>query len=177
MNIRIATEADLPAMTELMDLSISQLLKPYLPPEGVEGSFDIMGLDTQLVKDRTYYVVDIDTVIAGCGGWSRRATLFGGDHTSGREPRLLNPKTEPARVRAMYTHPGYTRRGIGRLVLETCEAAAAGESFKTVQLAATLAGEPLYTACGYTPVEHFSSRASNGVDIPLILMEKPVDTK
>ena len=172
MKIRLASLEELSAMTDLMNKSISILLKPYLPPDGVVGSFDIMGLDTQLVKDQTYFVVETDQKIVGCGGWSRRATLFGGDHTDGREPRLLDPKTESARVRAMYTHPEYTRRGIGTLVLNESEKAARKEKFSKVELAATLSGEPLYRARGYLPIEYFSSTASNGAEIPLIRMEK-----
>ena len=172
MKIRLASLEELSAMMDLMNKSISILLKPYLPPDGVVGSFDIMGLDTQLVKDQTYFVVETDQKIVGCGGWSRRATLFGGDHTDGREPRLLDPKTESARVRAMYTHPEYTRRGIGTLVLNESEKAARKEKFSKVELAATLSGEPLYRARGYLPIEYFSSTASNGAEIPLIRMEK-----
>ena len=172
MKIRLASVEELSAMMDLMNKSISILLKPYLPPDGVVGSFDIMGLDTQLVKDQTYFVVETDQKIVGCGGWSRRATLFGGDHTDGREPRLLDPKTESARVRAMYTHPEYTRRGIGTLVLNESEKAARNEKFSKVELAATLSGEPLYRARGYLPIEYFSSTANNGAEIPLIRMEK-----
>lgn len=172
MKIRLASLEELSAIMDLMNKSISILLKPYLPPDGVVGSFDIMGLDTQLVKDQTYFVVETDQKIVGCGGWSRRATLFGGDHTDGREPRLLDPKTESARVRAMYTHPEYTRRGIGTLVLNESEKAARKEKFSKVELAATLSGEPLYRARGYLPIEYFSSTASNGAEIPLIRMEK-----
>lgn len=175
MNIRLAVQDDLSLMMDLMNRSITILLKPYLPPEGVVGSFDIMGLDTQLVKDETYFVVEFDHKIVGCGGWSRRATLFGGDHTDGREPRLLDAKTESARVRAMYTHPDYTRRGIGSLILDASEEAAKNENFSKVELAATLSGEPLYLARGYKPIEYFSSTASNGAEIPLIRMEKRLD--
>lgn len=172
MKIRLANLNELSSMIDLMNQSITVLLEPYLPPDGILGSFDIMGLDTQLIKDKTYFIVEIDDKIVGCGGWSRRATLFGGDHTDGREPRLLNPKTESARVRAMYTHPEYTRRGIGTLILEKSEQAALHDGFSKVQLAATLAGEPLYLARGYKPIEYFSSKASNDVEIPLIRMEK-----
>lgn len=175
MNIRLATQDDLSAMMDLMTMSITILLKPYLPPKGVVGSFDIMGLDTQLVKDKTYFVVELDKKIVGCGGWSRRATLFGGDHTDGREPRLLDASSESARVRAMYTHPDYTRRGIGSIILTESEEAAKTEKFSKVELAATLSGEPLYRARGYLPVEYFSSKASNGAEIPLIRMEKKLD--
>lgn len=133
-----------------------------------------MGLDTQLISDGTYFAVEEQEQIIGCGGWSRRATLFGGDHSAGRSATLLDPRTEPARVRAMYTHPDHVRRGIGRAVLDACEAAAAAEGFTRVQLAATLAGEPLYRACGYDAVEHFSAVTSSGVVVPLLRMEKPI---
>jgi len=133
-----------------------------------------MGLDTQLIRDGTYFAVEEQERIIGCGGWSRRATLFGGDHSAGRSAALLNPRTEPARVRAMYTDPDHARRGVGRAVLDACEAAAAAEGFTRVQLAATLSGEPLYRACGYEVVERFASTTSNGTEIPLLRMEKPI---
>src|ERR1700750_2589001 len=150
---RLAVLEDVPVLTPLMNAAIGDLLKPFLPPEQVTASFAVMGLDTQLIKDGTYFVIESEGRIAGCGGWSRRATLFGGDHSAGRDAALLDPKTDAARVRAMYTHPDFTRRGIGRLVLELCESAAAREGFKRVELAATMAGVPLYRACGYTDIE------------------------
>jgi GNAT superfamily N-acetyltransferase len=110
----------------------------------------------------------------GSGGWSKRATPFGGDHSPGRDARLLDNKTEAARVRAMYTHPDFTRRGIGRLILSLCEGAAACEGFARVELVATMAGEPLYRACGYEPVEAFEQRTSNGVLVPLLRMSKKI---
>lgn len=171
---RLAVRADVAAIRPLMDASISSLLAPYLPPEGVEASFDIMGLDTQLIDDGTYYVVTQGDVVVGCGGWSRRSTLFGGDHSAGRDAALLDPATEPARVRAMYTHPDWTRRGIGRMILDICEGRAAAEGFSTCELAATLAGEPLYVACGYQEVERFTADTSTGVSVPLIRMRKSV---
>jgi GNAT superfamily N-acetyltransferase len=172
LHLRIATADDEPVMRELMNRAIAELLKPYLPPDGVTASFEIMGLDSQLIADGTYFAVTDDGQIVGCGGWSRRATLFGGDHTAGRNAALLDPKKESARVRAMYTDPAQERRGIGRMVLDACEAAARGEGFSSVELAATLAGEPLYRACGYHTIEPFTSRTSAGVDVPLIRMGK-----
>src|SRR5262245_38069253 len=124
---RLATMADLPDLRSLMTLSIRDLIGAYLDEARVEASFEIMGVDTQLIEDGTYFVVECDGRIAGCGGWSRRATLFGGDHSAGRDARRLDPSCEPARVRAMYTHPEFTRRGVGRLVLSLCEAAAVRE--------------------------------------------------
>lgn len=171
---RPAVAADIAAIRPLMDASIGELLKPYLDADGVAASFDVMGLDTQLIADGTYHVVEADGVVVGCGGWSRRSTLFGGDHTAGRDAALLDPAVEPARVRAMYTHPAWTRRGIGRLILDICEGEAAGEGFAACELAATLAGEPLYRACGYVEVERFSADTSTGVAVPLIRMRKAI---
>jgi GNAT superfamily N-acetyltransferase len=172
LTVRTATEADLPALRDLMALSIAELQKAFLTPDQVEASFDIMGLDTQLVADRTYLVVEAGGVLAGCGGWSRRATLFGGDHTAGRDAALLDPATEAARIRAMYTHPDFARRGVGRLIIETCETAAAAEGFTRCEMAATLAGEPLYRACGYEVIEPFDGVSSAGVAVPLKRMGK-----
>jgi GNAT superfamily N-acetyltransferase len=172
LHLRIATAADEPVMRELMNRAIAELLKPYLPPDAVTASFEVMGLDSQLIADGTYFAVIDGGQIVGCGGWSRRATLFGGDHTAGRNAALLDPRTEPARVRAMYTDPAHVRRGIGRMVLDACEGAARAEGFGAVELAATLAGEPLYRACGYEEIEPFTSRTSTGIEIPLIRMGK-----
>ena len=130
-----------------------------------------MGLDTQLVDDGTYYLVEIDGALAGCGGWSRRATLYGGDQSPGRSARLLDPATEPARVRAMYTHPRHTRKGVGRLILSICEAAARAGGFRRVELMATLAGVPLYHACGYEPLERVVDDRG-GAGVPLVRMHK-----
>jgi GNAT superfamily N-acetyltransferase len=171
---RLATRDDIAALRPLMNAAIGELLKPYLTADQVAASFEVMGLDTQLIDDGTYFVVLSEDRVAGCGGWSRRATHFGGDHSPGRDARLLDAKTEAARVRAMYTHPDFTRRGIGRLILELCEAAAARENFARVELVATAAGEPLYRACGYAPVEAFSQRTASGVGVPLLRMSKTI---
>ena len=132
-----------------------------------------MGLDNQLIDDGTYYVVESEGRLAGCGGWSRRATLYGGDHSAGRNSALLDPAREPARIRAMYTHPDFARRGVGRLILERCESAAAAEHFTRLELMSTLAGEPLYSAAGYEPIEEVED-ASGGTSVPLIRMAKTV---
>ena len=124
---RLATPDDLDALRALMDAAIAELQKPFLDPAQIVSSRTIMGLDTQLIKDGTYFVVEERDVIAGCGGWSRRATLYGGDLTPGRDAALLDPAKDAARVRAMYTHPAFVRRGIGRLILSLCEEAARAE--------------------------------------------------
>ena len=175
MTHRLATEDDLPALKALMDLAIGELQKGFLTPEQIEASRAVMGLDTQLVADRTYFMVEEDGVLAGCGGWSRRATLYGGDHSAAlRDSALLDPATDAARVRAMYTHPDFARRGVGRLILSLCEAAAAADGYGRVQLMATLSGEPLYRACGYEEIEKTGSAPVNDVVVPLILMGKSI---
>src|SRR4051812_12493026 len=151
---RLAIPSDMPALQALMRAAITQLLPQFLPPEKVEASFAVMGVDSQLIADGTYFVLEEDGVLAGCGGWSRRATLFGHNHTAGRDSRLLDPASEPARVRAMYTAPAFVRRGVGRQILDLCEAAARREGFTRTELGATRGGEPLYLACGYVEIEH-----------------------
>ncbi|NQE62616.1 GNAT family N-acetyltransferase [Caulobacter sp. RHG1] len=172
LRLRLARAEDMPALSALMDRAIGELLSAFLPPDGVAASFEVMGLDTQLIADGTYFVVEDGEAIAGCGGWSRRATLFGGDHSAGRDAALLDPATDAARVRAMYTHPDHTRKGVGRLVLDACEAAARAEGFSRAEMAATLGGEPLYRACGYAVIEPFEAETSTGYRVPLLRMGK-----
>ncbi|HET7086716.1 MAG TPA: GNAT family N-acetyltransferase [Rhizomicrobium sp.] len=169
---RLATSADMPALQRLMTASIRELLPQFLSPEKVEASFAVMGVDSQLIEDGTYFILEEDGVIAGCGGWSRRATLFGHNHTAGRDSRLLDPETEPARVRAMYTAPAFVRRGVGRRILELCEAAARAEGFGRAELGATAGGEPLYRACGYVEIERMEVPTPNGVTVPITRMGK-----
>ena len=172
LRLRVARPEHMPVLSALMDRAIGELLASFLPPEGVRASFEIMGLDTQLIADGTYFVVEDGGEIAGCGGWSRRATLFGGDHSAGRDAALLDPRADAARVRAMYTHPDHTRKGVGRMVLEACEAAARAEGFSRVEMAATPGGAPLYRACGYHAIEPFEATTSTGYRVPLIRMGK-----
>lgn len=173
LSIRTATRADLPELTALMDAAIDQLQRGYLDPDQVESSRAIMGIDTQLVDDGTYFVVEMDGRVAGCGGWSRRATMYGGDHSPGRDAALLDPTVDAARVRAMYTHPDFTRRGVGRVVLSTCESAARAEGFTTLELVATLAGQPLYESYGFVAYEEIVDDRG-GAPVPLLRMRKPV---
>ena len=169
--------ADLEELKTLMAASIRTFIGAYLDKAHVEASFEIMGVDTQLIEDLTYFVVECNGCIAGCGGWSRRATLFGGDHSVTRDVRLLNPKTEPARIRAMYTHPDFARRGVGRLILSLCEDVAAHEGFQSLELVATIAGEPLYTAYGFSITERIKVPTSQGIHIPCALMVKPISSR
>jgi GNAT superfamily N-acetyltransferase len=172
---RLATEADLPVIRALMDIAIDEHLKAFLDPAQVELSKSIMGLDTQLIADRTYFLVEESARLAGCGGWSRRATLYGGDHsTSQRNAALLDIATDAARVRAMYTHPDFARRGVGRLILQLCEGAAREAGFRSVELMATMSGEPLYKAAGYQQIERIVAASRDGVEVPGVRMGKPV---
>ena len=174
LTIRPAKLDDVPAMRAIMDDAIVELQRGFINSEQIESSKAIMGIDTQLIEDGTYYVVELDGTIAGCGGWSRRATLYGHDTTAGRDAHLLDPATEPARVRAMYTNPAFTRRGVGRLILETCEQAAAAEGFTRLSLVSTLAGLPLYTSYGFVETER-GQDDQGGAPVPLVYMGKPVD--
>ena len=167
---RLARREDVPALTALMDAAIAELQKPFLDQAKLRRRA-IMGIDTQLIDDGTYFVIEEDGALAGCGGWSRRATLYGGDRSPGRDAVLLHPAKDPARIRAMYTHPDYVRKGVGRLILSLCEEAARAEGFREVELMATMAGEPLYRACGYEPVER-TSDDRGGAAVPLLHMRK-----
>lgn len=139
----------------------------------IAASHAIKGVDTQLIDDGTYFVVEAVVEVAGCGGWSNRATLYGGDHTAGRNDDLLDPTVDAARVRAMYTDPRYARQGVGRLLLERCQAAAVAEGFRRLELVATLAGQPLYSRLGFEVVEAITD-TSTGVGIPLARMIKTI---
>lgn len=170
---RLAGMDDLPALHALMNRAISELQKPFLTPEQITASHRVMGLDTQLVQDGTYVIAEADGVMAGCGGWSYRATLFGGDASIvARNASHLNPHTDPAKIRAMYTDPAFARRGVGAYVLSVCEAAAAAAGFGSVELMATAAGLPLYRARGYEPADAASEADIDGVKVPLLRMRK-----
>ena len=143
---RLARSDDLPVLHALVEKAIDDLQRGFLTPEQIVASHHIMGVDTTLIEDGTYFIVKLEGQIAGCGGWSKRATLYGGDQAVGRDASLLDPATQPARVRAMYTDPGYVRRGIGRMILGLCELVAGRHGFRDLELMATMSGQPLYTA-------------------------------
>lgn len=173
---RLATEADIPAILALMQAAIAENMKAFLTSAEIAAAQETMGLDTTLLEDGTYFVVetvkDRRTVMAGCGGWGRRRTLYGGNHTKGRDDSYADPATDAARIRAMYTHPGWTRRGVGALLLDLGEAAARAAGFRTIELGATLPGEPLYRARGYAEVRRETQIAANGSVNTIIVMRK-----
>ena len=169
---KIATLADIPTIEKLMELSINQLLGPLLTKDQLEASFDSMGLDDQLIKDGTYFMIFNDNVFVGCGGWSNRETLFGGNHTPNRDDKFLNPDTDSARIRAMYTHPDWIRKGIGALVMNLGEKAAKDLGFKKCELMATQSGKLLYEARGYKPIKEILYKANSRKTAPMVKMEK-----
>ena len=166
---RLATPADEPALSTLMTLAIDRLQSTFLTPDQVRASHAFMGLDSRLIVDGTYFVIQDGDAIAGCGGWSRRATAYGGNHSAGRDDRLLDPVTEAAKVRAMYTHPDHVRKGVGTLTLSLCEEAARAEGFRALELSATMAGVPLYRSFGFVDVRPFEDSG-----VPMILMRKAI---
>ncbi len=173
---RLATEGDLPQLRALMDAAIGELQKGFLSDEQIAASRKIMGLDTQLIADRTYFVVHDTGTLAGCGGWSRRATLYGGDHFRARDGSFLDPAKDAARIRAMYTAPAFARRGVGRLILRLCEEAAFACGFSRMELGGTLSGAPLYAACGYEVIERIIEQVGD-VPVPLLRMGKDLAQK
>lgn len=170
---RLAGLGDLPALTALMMRSIENLQHGFLSPEQIRASHQVMGLDTQLVKDQTYFMIESVGRLIGCGGWSWRATLFGGDDSIvAREPAALDPKIDAAKIRAMYVDPEFARQGIGSLIMNLCEDAARKAGFGRAEMMATLAGVPLYRARGYAELERVEATTSEGVIVPLIRMGK-----
>jgi GNAT superfamily N-acetyltransferase len=170
---RIATENDLPALRTVMARAIAQLQSDFLTPEQVAVSSRTMGLDTQLVADRTYFIVEKEGRIAGCGGWSFRGTLFGGDKSLvERDPSPLDPATQAAKIRAMYTDPDFVRQGVGSYILKLGEAAARAAGFKRIELMGTAAGIPLYERHGYAASAPVEWIPVDGVEVPHLRMEK-----
>ena len=170
---RVATLDDLDAIRAVVRRAIEQLQTGFLTPEQVAASYQVMGVDTQLLRDGTYILLLAGDRIAGCGGWSYRRTLFGGDASVvAREPETLDPSTDAARIRAMYTDPAFARRGIGRRVLDLCERAARDAGFRRTEMMATMAGEPLYRSCGYVRLEEPIASEAGAAAVPLVRMGK-----
>ena len=173
---RIAQPDDVPAIMDLMGEAIERNMRDLLSPAEIEAAKETMGVDQTLIDDGTYFVIESivgdATLMVGCGGWGKRRTLYGGNHTEGRDDSLSDPATEPARIRAMYTHPDWTRRGIGRLLIRLGEAAARDAGFSSIELGATLSGEALYLACGFEEVERVCTVGANGSDNIVIRMRK-----
>ena len=173
---RLATKADVSDIIKLMQASILENMKSFLSSEEIEAAQETMGVDMTLIEDQSYFVIETiqngKTIMVGCGGWGKRKTLYGGDHTVGRDDSFSNPECDPARIRAMYTHPSWTRCGIGSLLLELGEVAARSAGFNTIELGATLSGEPLYLYKGYKEISRVTDIAANGAENVVIKMVK-----
>jgi GNAT superfamily N-acetyltransferase len=179
IELRLAREADIPALHALIEASVRGLQKYDYTPAQIEGALGtVLGLDTQLVKDGTYFIAEARAacarVLVGCGGWSKRKTLFGSDHTPVREPELLDPKIDAAKIRAFFVHPEWARRGIGTKILEACEGAATAAGFTRFEMGATLTGVPLYLVRGYHEIERIEVPLRNGEKLPVVRMAKNV---
>jgi GNAT superfamily N-acetyltransferase len=173
--MRLAVAADAPAITALMEASIRAIFPAFYDAQQVESSIRYIGhLDMQLIDDRTYFVHEENGEIVACGGWSRRHKLFAGPGAAADDDRLLDPSTEPARVRAMFVHGEWTRRGLGRSIVDACEHAAHAEGFTLLVLGATLAGLPLYRAFGFAETGRSEVPLPDGVAVTVVSMERPI---
>jgi N-acetylglutamate synthase-like GNAT family acetyltransferase len=193
VRIRKAEIGDVPALTRLIERSVRELQAQDYTAAQMDGALQsVFGVDSKLIEDGTYLVAEArvvtavsgtakatqeknsgsEWVIAGCGGWSKRKTLYGGDHWTGREDSLLDPKREAAKIRAFFIHPAWARRGIGSKILEACETAAREAGFTSYEMGATLTGAKLFGAKGYLAAENIEVPLKNGFSLPVIHMVK-----
>jgi GNAT superfamily N-acetyltransferase len=173
--IRIATPADASSIQALMESSGEVLFRRFYDEEQAASAVRFVAqVDPLLLRDGTYFVLEAEGELVACGGWSRRDRLYTGSGDSDDDARLLDPATEPARVRAMFTRADWTRRGLGRRILEACEDAARAEGFRRLSLMATLPGVPLYAAYGFEALEEFEITMPDGVTLPCVTMEMPI---
>jgi len=173
---RLAQPADVPAIIELMQESIAENMKPFLSLAEIEAARETMGVDWTLIEDGTYFLIETagsgEKLLVGCGGWGKRRTLYGGDHTVGRDDSFSDPAIDAARIRAIYTHPAWIRCGIGTLLLDLGEEAARNAGFKSIELGSTIPGEPFYLARCYKEVSRTTQIAANGAPNVVIKMAK-----
>src|SRR5262245_34525224 len=170
---RLARTDDIPALEVLIPVSVRALQAAYYSPAQMDAALGpVFGVDRQLIRDGTYFVVDRAAQIVGCGGWSKRRSLYGGDgHRAEPDPQL-DPTRDAARVRAFFVHPTWARRGIGRSIMAACEGAIIEAGFRTVDIVATLAGEPLYASFGYTVAERYEIAMAGGLSLPVVRMTR-----
>jgi len=186
--LRLAMDTDIPVLQALIDASVRGLQAQDYTPAQIEGALQtVFGVDSQLIADGTYIVaeaqsggigsadrqfVKAEPVIVGCGGWSKRKTLYGGDRWTGRKDELLDPLRDAAKIRAFFIHPDWARKGIGGMILEACEAAARASGFTRYEMGATLTGAKLFGVKGYVAVKPISIPLMNGEVLPVLHMEK-----
>ena len=174
--VRKATRGDIAVIEGLIERSVRELSVPYYDAAQIESALRYMfGVDSQLVDDGTYYVIDVDGVLTAAGGWSGRRTLFGGDQWKHGADEPLDPEREAARIRAFFVDPLWSRRGFGRALFDACVRDARAAGFRHLELMATLPGEPLYRALGFSPEERVELALPDGVRVPLVKMSRPID--
>jgi GNAT superfamily N-acetyltransferase len=175
MELRNAETSDICALNGLIELSGRALSAGYYSPEQADAiTRHVFGVDTQLIHDQTYFIIDGESHIVACGGWSKRRTLFGGDQTKAGPDPLLDPATEPARIRAFFVHPSMARRGLGRQLMAACISAARQAGFSSLELVATLPGEPLYLASGFVVLERFFLDLPGPIQVPVSRMRMAI---
>ena len=177
IHLRKAFPADVPRMREVIEASVRGLQAEFYSPTQIERALkSVYGVDTQLIADGTYFAAEDESVasrtIVGCGGWSQRKTLYGGDQYSGRQDSLLDPAQDAAKIRAFFVHPDWARQGIGGMILETCEEAARAAGFTRLEMGATLSGVSFYKAHGYALAEEQAVPLGGGEALPIIRMTK-----
>jgi len=188
IHLRLAVPEDVPILRELIEASVRGLQTQDYTPAQIEGALQtVFGVDSQLIADGTYIVAEAEAcaiegagpgnapferIIVGCGGWSKRKTLYGGDHWTSREEALLDPLRDAAKIRAFFIHPDWARRGVGSMILEACENAAKSAGFTRYEMGATLTGAKLFGARGYVAAKPISIPLVNGESLPVIHMEK-----
>lgn len=174
--VRNAREADVPDIERLITCSVRELSAGFYDDMQIESALRfVFGVDTRLIDDGTYHVVEVEGVLAAAGGWSRRRTLFGGDQWKRGADDLLDPSREPARIRAFFVHPVWSRRGLGRLLFDICRQDASAAGFGRFELMATLPGEPLYRALGFTADERVALELPDGIRVPLVRMSRSIE--
>jgi GNAT superfamily N-acetyltransferase len=178
ISIRLATGRDVPTLRPLIESSVLGLqASDYSPAQLKQALQSVYGVDTQLIADGTYFVAEAHEptlTIVGCGGWSRRKTLYGGDQWAAREDSLLDPAHNAAKIRAFFVHPAWARRGIGAMILEACEQAAHAAGFRRLEMGSTLTGVPFYRARGYLELETQEVPMSEGLTLPIVRMAKTI---
>jgi GNAT superfamily N-acetyltransferase len=178
IRIRLAEARDIPLLRELIEASVRGLQAGNYSAAQLENALrTVYGVDTQLISDGTYFAAaetesSGGALLVGCGGWSKRKTLYGGDQFAGREDSLLDPERDAAKIRAFFVHPAWTRRGIGGMILEACEAAAEAAGFRRLEMGATLTGVPFYRAKGYVELEAVEAPLGDGLTLPIVRMGK-----
>ena len=175
--VRLATMQDIPALRDLIELSVRVLQRGDYSAEQLEAALGtVYGVDTQLIADGTYFAAEVEEAsrkeMVACGGWSMRKTLFGSDHGPNRNSELLDPSRDAAKIRAFFVHPKWVRRGLGTLILTTCEDAAYAQGFRRFEMGATLTGVRMYAARGYTKDETIEAPLPNGLSLTVVRMTK-----